>query len=303
MLQFDEKIKGKVCVVKGDYSVQGTGDETGQGYSGNTSGSVGIYTGNIQTWDNKTFWYEIKPFGAYDENNLLITGNIAFAEDKGYSRSSAQSTLNSILRDHKYIMQNLEISSYLADKLPQTQEVKDMKDNLGYLYLRLKMREDELKNKGLVESVQTGYDTSSCSIGIDTLNSLIKQRYPYLGVVPVAVYYIVTAVVAVAVGAFIYYKLTNIKEAADYDLKLSNEFLKWLKEQSPETTKIVLNQLKATGDSAYKSALESKGTGILESLRGAGNVAKWGLIGAGLLFVYTQVDTAKLRKTLKKKFK
>ena len=65
MLQFDEKIKGKVCVVKGDYSVQGTGDETGQGYTVNTSGSVGIYTGNIQTWDNKTFWYEIKPFPSF----------------------------------------------------------------------------------------------------------------------------------------------------------------------------------------------------------------------------------------------
>ena len=311
-MEYLEDLKNKLCVVNGSATIfnriDTDGEIIGEGFV--AQGYVaGIFSGYYDETKKGEMYYQIQSTATEFDGYFYITGDLsAQKQAPKYGRSNAQKMLDDILRDNKYIMENLEVCALIASQLPN-KNIKYPNWNItpaqmiAMLHNKLRIRENTLVDEDIIESKTTAYNKGAYEAGQNALNNIvINTKISGIGAVPVVVVYIAVAVVSVAVGAFIYWKLHNMRNQANYDLKLSNEFLNWLKDQSPETTKIVLNQLKATGDSAYASALKTKG-GFLESLKSAGNLVKLGLIGAGCFFVYTQVDTAKLKKQLKTKFK
>lgn len=301
---FNENLQNKICVFDGrvNVAVQGSSEEVGITVWDRHNYDFGVYTGYI----DDDGYYIVRPFGS--SGTVAVFGAIKVKEPGSFSRNTAQDELNKLLRDHKYIMQNLEASAMFAQDnaaLGNTQYKGGLtvKQTIAGLYSNLRERESQLIDDDLVESTATGYNGGAYTAGQEALANVIRNtRISGVGAIPAVAIYVIAAVVSVAVGVFIYYKIKNMREAADYDLNLSNEFLSWLKKQSPETTKIVLDQLKATGDSAYKAALDEKGTGLLNWIKNAGNGVKFALMAAGAFVVWTQVDKMQANKA-KRKFK
>lgn len=317
---YDKNLTGLICVGNGTFYTYGNydgGSETTR-WVNKRNVELGVFTGDyydVETSDPKqSRRFVIKPFPAYGATTIEVAGDLQTKTPGSFNRKTAQDILNGIIKDHTYIMQNLEVCSMLSMQMQETPEVAAVKDKLATLYINLRGRELIMKDEGLLESYNTGATGGAALEGATYLHNLLEDRGLTgdiskllrnrlgIGAIPAVAVYIIVAVVSVAVGAFIYYKLTNLKKAADYDLNLSNEFLSWLKKQSPETTKIVLDQLKATGDSAYKAALNEKGTGLVNWIKNAGTGVKFALMAAGGFLVYTQIDKIQTNKA-KRKFK
>lgn len=301
---FNENLQNKICVFDGrvNVAVQGSAESVGITMWERYNYDFGVYTGYI----DDDGYYIVRPFGS--SGTVAVFGAIKVKEPGSYSRNDAQKELDRLVQDHKYIMQNLEVCAMYAQDntaLGNTQYKGGytVKEVIANLYFNLRNRENQLIDDDLVESTATGYNSGAYTAGQDALNNVIRTTaLNGVGAIPAVAVYIIAAVVSVAVGVFIYYKIKNMREAADYDLNLSNEFLSWLKKQSPETTKIVLDQLKATGDSAYKAALNEKGTGLVNWIKNAGSGVKFALMAAGAFLVWTQVDKMQTNKA-KRKFK
>ncbi len=290
-MAYDAQLAGKIAHVNGEYQLS----RTGSGYASSGKGDIGVFTGNVNGYA-----YEIKPFAAYYPGTWWLQGSIQAKNARSYSRSSAQSLLDKILTDHRYIMQNCMVGALGLQALQQSgkisgEELAARKAQIVQLYSRLKLRELYMEDDGLIESSASSHDKTAAIAGADALAAIASEAgVSGIGAIPVAVYYIVSAVVAVAVGAYIYYKLHDLKEAADYDLKLSNEFMKWFNHQSAEAQAIVIEQLKRTGDSAYRQALsDNKGEGLFAGMTSA---LKWGLIGFGAFFLFQNIDLNEAKK-------
>lgn len=293
-MAYDAQLAGKIAHVNGEYQLS----RTGSGYASSGKGDIGVFTGNVNGYA-----YEIKPFAAYYPGTWWLQGSIQVKNARSYSRSSAQSLLDKILKDHKYIMQNCMVGALGLQALKQSgqisgEELAARKAQIVQLYSRLKLRELYMEDDGLIESSASSHDKTAAIAGADALAAIASEAgvsgIAGIGAIPVAVYYIVSAVVAVAVGAYVYYKLNDLKEAADYDLRLSNEFMKWFNSQSAEAQSIVIEQLKRTGDSAYRQALsDNKGEGLFAGMTSA---LKWGLIGFGAFFLFQNIDLNEAKK-------
>lgn len=314
-----EDLAGRACKVTGSVTIwTGSSDNNTSvitRYKSSLVGKVvGVFTGTVYGGDDNNtdhFEYQCKYIDAYENGTFWIAGNFSYeeyGENVSYSRNTAQEELNKLLRDHKYIMQNLEASAMFAQDNAALGNAQykgglTVKQTIASLYSNLRERESQLIDDDLVESTATGYNSGAYTAGQDALANIIRTTSVNgVGAIPAVAIYVIVAVVSLAVGAYIYYKIKSMKEAADYDLNLSNEFLSWLKKQSPETTKIVLDQLKATGDSAYKAALNEKGTGLVNWIKNAGSGVKFALMAAGAFLVWTQVDKMQTNKA-KRKFK
>jgi hypothetical protein len=297
---FDAYLKDKLCVVDGYYNMQ----QTGKGWSAEEYGNIGIYTGDWTTDDNGNQWFQIRTLNPATTGLWWINGDIKSAtpDADAYSVKDCQDVLDDILHDNKYIMQNLLVSSLYLETMKKqgittgtdNVTVAEMEENVAFLYQRLKEREKALVNDNLIQTTGTTktYESGAYAACYSSLESLVKSEG--VGAIPVAVYYIGTALVSAVVGAFVYYKLKAMKTEANYDLALSNEFMDWFNDQSQETQTIVLNQLKATGDSAWREAVDSeKGKSTWKKIK------TWGIVAAGVLglvWFNNNIDTKKVRK-------
>lgn len=310
-MEYAKNLEGLLCVVNGSVYIGEKNDGSGHIESFTSNGRVvGIYTGYYDTVSDGSQWFQIKSTEPGYNGVWYVAGDVRTAEPAvSFSRNNAQDILNKMLQEHKYIMQNLEVAAMFTQNNPQLANAEfkgwgySANQMIAYMYQRLRERENDLIDDDMIESSQTGYNGGAYTAGQAALANVIRNtRINGVGAIPAVAIYIIVAVVSVAVGAWLYYKLSNMKKAADYDLNLSNEFLSWLKKQSPETTKIVLDQLKATGDSAYKAALNEKGTGLVNWIKNAGSGVKFALMAAGAFLVWTQVDKMQTNKA-KRKFK
>lgn len=309
-MEYLKDLDGLLCVVDGACVIGSSMGADNLGGFISNGRIVGVFTGYYDELSNGGMWYQIRSAEPGVNGVCYIQGDLkSKAPAASYSRNDAQEMLNKVLQDHKFIMQNLEVAAMYTQNNPQLANAEfkgwgySANQMIAYMYQRLRERENDLIDDDMIESSQTGYNGGAYTAGQEALDNVVRNtRINGVGAIPAVAIYIIVAVVSVAVGAWLYYKLTNMKKAADYDLNLSNEFLNWLKKQSPETTKIVLDQLKATGDSAYKAALNEKGTGLVNWIKNAGSGVKFALMAAGAFLVWTQVDKMQTNKA-KRKFK
>lgn len=311
IIRVDNSIKNKKVIAAVNNTAVVVLPNLGEGYALAANTVIGIATGNIYNV-NGVEQIECSPIHAYAVVTYGVRANQIRLVDASYSsdRSTAQNTLNDILSKHKYIMQNLCVTALICairrnkgyNTMPNGTAITTVEQQVSNLYYQIKARESVLIENQLIISKQDGYDTGAASAGYTALTN-ITNRYGYnvagIGVAPVVLYIIVTAVVSSIITAIVYYKLKEVKAAAQYDLALSNDFMKYFNTLTTDEQTLIMNQLKATGDSAYEQAVsETKGDNIFQKAK------NYALIAAGvfsLIWVKNNIDLTQAKKAYYKK--
>lgn len=186
-----------------------------------------------------------------------------------YSTRSAQSYVNTIIKNNKQILQNNLVCARFAYLLSYEQQTK-----LRGLQNRLSLRNESLQNDGLVSNIETSYPQGYADLA-QYLNSFMAQSsVSGIGVViTTTAVIVISAIVVASLGTAAYFAYKYMAAESEQDVKFSNELTRTL------TAKLTAEEYEQLRSETAGIVTKAK---LMQSLNNFGTITKVLLIGAGL---------------------
>lgn len=233
---------------------------------------TGYYTtslrGNVMYQTTSGGWIDLTDGWVY----------IAYTPIRNYTQKDAQYYVDGIVRNNASIFENNLLCARFASKLTPEQQ-----STLRGLQSRLESRNNALLSDGLCTSQKVSYPPGYADLS-EYLNSFMNNP---VGVGSVTATIVVAAIVIASLATAAYFAYRAMYNESEQDVKYSEDLTKIL--TSKLTDEEYQQLMRETQGIVTKSKINAK-------LRGGLSFLKWGLVGAGVYFIYEAIKTKGQKK-------